>query len=99
VLHAAATESLSGPVNVVAPEPCRNREFTDVLGRVLGRPTLLPLPERLLHMLMGEMADELLLSSARVEPERLLATGYEFRDPRLEPALRHLLGRVREPGR
>jgi len=93
ILHALTTDALSGPVNVVAPHPVTNREFTKTLGRVLGRPTILPMPAFLARLAFGEMADDLLLAGARVLPERLQETGYEFRFPELEPALRHLLGK------
>jgi hypothetical protein len=86
-------EKLKGPVNVVAPNPVTNHEFTKTLGRVLGRPTLLRVPAFALRILAGEMADEMLLASTRVEPKRLLATGYKFRHPKVEGALRHLLGK------
>lgn len=86
-------ESLSGPVNAVAPNAVTNKEFTKTLGRVLGRPTILPVPKFAARIAMGEMADELLLASARVEPKCLLESGFEFRHPKLEEALRHLLGR------
>ncbi|GIX49643.1 MAG: hypothetical protein KatS3mg131_3854 [Candidatus Tectimicrobiota bacterium] len=89
------TESLKGPVNAVAPQPVTNAEFTRTLGRVLRRPTLLPLPAAVARLLFGEMADALLLASTRVEPARLLASGYRFRYPELEGALRHLLGKPR----
>ena len=94
VMHAAAHEELEGPVNVVAPEPIRNRDFTSVLGSVLRRPTLVPTPAPALRLALGAMADELLLASSRVFPERLGATGFPFRDPELDPALRHMLGRT-----
>ncbi|MGO8792630.1 MAG: TIGR01777 family oxidoreductase [Terriglobia bacterium] len=89
--HALVTDSLRGPVNAVAPHPVTNREFTKTLGRVLSRPTIFPLPAFAARMVMGEMADELLLASARVKPARLLASGYEFQFSLLEPALRHVL--------
>jgi hypothetical protein len=91
ILHALQTEGLEGPVNAVAPEPVTNREFTKALGRVLSRPTLFPLPGFAAGLVFGEMADELLLASTRVDPARLRDTGYTFRHPDLEPALRHLL--------
>lgn len=98
VLHALATPGLSGPVNVVAPEPVTNAEFARTLARVLGRPALAPVPAFAARLAFGEMADALLLASQRVAPARLLATGFEFRQPRLEPALRHLLGRPARSG-
>ncbi len=95
VRHALTTDSLQGPVNVVAPSPVTNAEFTEVLGQVLRRPTLLALPEFAVRFVLGEMATNLLLVSARVQPSRLLATSYQFRFPQLEPALRHVLGKNR----
>jgi uncharacterized protein (TIGR01777 family) len=91
ILHAIQTEGLSGPVNCVAPAPVTNAEFTRTLGRVLRRPTLLPAPALALRLLLGQIADEVLLCSARVLPRRLLDSGFEFGDPRLEPALQRLL--------
>jgi hypothetical protein len=93
VYHAITNESLKGPVSVVAPNPVTNREFTKTLGRVLGRPTLLPVPAFALRLIAREMADEMLLASTRVQPRALLSTGYQFRYPELEGALRHLLGK------
>jgi uncharacterized protein (TIGR01777 family) len=93
VLHALTAPGLHGPVNVTAPNPVDNRTFVQTLGRVLSRPAVLPLPAVAARLLLGEMADALLLSSTRVEPQRLKASGYEFRFPELEPALHHLLGR------
>jgi uncharacterized protein len=83
--------TLSGPVNAVSPNPVTNSEFVRTLGRVLSRPAFLPLPAAVLHILLGEMADALLLSSARVHPAQLIATGYKFKHPDLEGALRHVL--------
>ena len=94
VHHALMTDSLSGPVNAVAPNPVTNGEFTKTLGRVLNRPTILPLPAFAARLALGEMADALLLASIRVEPKELRRSGYEFRQPTLESALRHLLGRT-----
>lgn len=97
--HALSNGELSGAVNVTAPRPVTNQEFTRTLGRVLSRPTLFPMPAFAARQAFGEMADALLLASARVQPDRLVATGYRFRHPELEPALRHLLGRVDGAGR
>lgn len=91
--HALVTDRLHGPVNVVAPQPATNREFTKTLGKVLGRPTIFPMPAVAARLALGEMADALLLASARVEPAQLLASGYVFRHPDLESALRHCLGK------
>jgi hypothetical protein len=92
--HLLDRDDLAGPVNAVAPEPVTNAVFTKTLGRVLGRPTVAPAPAFALRLALGEMADATLLSSTRVKPERLLATGYRFRFPALEGALRHVLGRA-----
>ena len=92
VLHVLGNGDLRGPVNAVAPRPVTNREFTDALGRVLSRPTLFPVPAFALRLAVGEMADALLLASARVVSRRLEETGYRFRFPELSGALRHLLG-------
>ncbi len=83
-------ESLQGPVNVTSPQPVTNRHFTASLGRVLRRPTLLHAPAFALRAALGEMADEMLLASARVYPRRLLDSGYRFARPDLETALREL---------
>lgn len=92
-LHFALhTESIVGPINVTAPEPVTNRDFTHALGRVLHRPTVLPLPAPALRLVFGrDRANETLLVSQRAVPERLRAAGFEFRDPSIEPALRRLL--------
>ena len=94
VLHALTNESLAGPVNAVAPHPVTNDELTKTLGRVLKRPTKAWMPTPVVKVLFGEMGDALLLSSTRVEPARLQASGYTFRYPELEGALRHILGRA-----
>lgn len=93
IYHAITAEGLKGPVNTVAPNPVTNAEFTRVLARVLSRPALLPMPAFAARLAFGEMADTLLLASARVMPVRLQATGYGFRHSDLEGALRDLLGR------
>ena len=93
IRHAIEEEELRGPVNAVAPRPVTNAEFTRTLGRVLGRPTPLPVPAFAARLAFGEMADALLLSSQRVEPARLLAAGYAFKYPDLEASLLHVLGK------
>ncbi|PZN10023.1 MAG: TIGR01777 family protein, partial [Bacillota bacterium] len=92
------SDDAAGPYNGTAPEPVTNREFARVLGRVLGRPAWLPAPAPALRLVLGEMADALLLSGQRAVPERALAAGFRFRYPDLEKALRHLLGRGSGPG-
>jgi hypothetical protein len=95
ILHTLQRGDLRGPVNAVAPRPVTNREFTEALGKALSRPTPLPVPAFALRLAVGgEMADALLLSSARVVPKRLIDTGYAFLSAELEPALRRLLGRL-----
>jgi uncharacterized protein (TIGR01777 family) len=92
--HALTVAPLSGPVNAVAPHPVTNREFTRTLGRVLSRPTIMPVPAFAARLAFGEMADELLLASARVRPQRLADSGFEFRHPTLDEALQDMLGRA-----
>ena len=80
-----------GPVNVTAPNPATNREFSKALGRVLGRPALVPVPAFALKLLYGEMA-KVVTTGANVVPRRLEELGYRFRQPDLEPALRAATG-------
>ncbi len=82
---------LSGPINIVAPEPVTNAEFVKVLGKVLHRPSRMGVPRFIVRRMFGEMADELLLSSIRVIPERLTGAGFQFQHPDIETALRHVL--------
>jgi uncharacterized protein (TIGR01777 family) len=93
VRFAIAMEALAGAANVVAPEPATNARFTKTLGRVLGRPTILPLPAFAVRILFGEMGEALLLASTRAVPEVLPARGFRFQHPEIEGALRHVLGR------
>jgi len=91
IIHAMQNDAVDGPVNVGSPNPLTNAEYTKVLGKMLNRPTVFPLPAAAARLMLGEIADELLLPSARMEPAKLKETGYEFRYPELEGALRHLL--------
>lgn len=93
ILHVINTESLKGPVNAVSPNPVTNRQFTKTLGRLLKRPTFFPLPAFIARLVLGEMADALLLCSTRVFPKVLKESEYSFLYPQLESALKHLLGR------
>jgi uncharacterized protein len=93
VCSAIADEQLTGPLNVVAPNPLRNADFTRITAAVLHRRAIFGAPAFALRIALGEMADGLLLASLRVMPERLLATGYQFRYAEFEPALRAILGR------
>jgi uncharacterized protein len=92
ILRVVTDSAFAGPVNAVAPNPARNVEFTKTLGKILGRPTVLSMPAFAVRLAFGEMADALLLASARVEPARLLAGGFRFQYPELEGALHHILG-------
>jgi len=83
--------TLAGPANVVSPHPVANVDFARALGRVLRRPVLFRAPAWLIRLVLGEMGRELLLSSTRAVPSRLLAAGFRFRHPELEGALRHVL--------
>jgi uncharacterized protein (TIGR01777 family) len=94
ILHAIEMESLRGPVNFVSPTPVVNREFTETLGRVLHRPTILPTPLLPLKAVYGdELVESLLLASQRAVPARLEASGYQFRYSTLEDGLRAALAR------
>ncbi len=93
ILHCITDASVHGPVNSVGPSPVTNSEFTAALGRVLGRPTIFPLPAFAARMVLGEMADALLLASQRVEPAKLTAAGFNFRHRNLEDTLRRILAR------
>jgi uncharacterized protein (TIGR01777 family) len=99
VLSMIADETFSGPVNAVSPNPVMNTDFTESLGKALSRPTFVAVPKFLLKLLVGqELTDALLLSSTRVMPSRLIESGYHFRFPYLELALRNTLGKDVEIG-
>lgn len=91
ILFILDNEAVEGPTNMTAPNPVRNSEFTSTLGKVLHRPTIFPVPPAVLRMAVGEMADELILSSANVVPNRLNKAGYQFKYPDLFGALQHVL--------
>ena len=91
ILHALHNDELNGPANATSPNPVTNLEFTKTLGKVLKRPTIFPMPAFAARLALGQMADELLLSSQRIHPVKLQEHGYEFEYPDLENALRHLL--------
>lgn len=93
IVHCIDTESLEGPVNAVSPYAVTNSEFTRVLGKVLHRPTIFPMPAVAAKLALGEMANELLLSSARVVPAKLLESGFRFDYPQLVDCLSHELKR------
>src|SRR5439155_15599927 len=85
--------NVSGPINATAPSPVNNAEFARTLGRVLRRPSLLPAPAFALKLLLGEMAEALLLSGQRAVPQKAERLGFGFRYTRLEDALRAILER------
>lgn len=91
IQHVLTHDELDGPINAVAPNPITNNEFTVALGASLHRPTIFPVPGLAINLLLGEMASELLLSSARVQPKKLLSTGYSFRYPHIAPLLKQLV--------
>jgi uncharacterized protein (TIGR01777 family) len=90
ILHAIKS-NLQGPVNFVAPNPTTNLEFTKALGSVLSRPTIFPVPAFAARLAFGQMADELLLASQRVEPVKLQASGYQFKFAELQKSLESIL--------
>lgn len=87
ILFLLETKAINGPVNLVEPEPITNREFTKILGKVVGKPTILPMPSFVAHTVFGQMGRELILSSARIVPRILLDNGYGFISPDLEQTL------------
>lgn len=93
ILHLLESGSVHGAVNLSAPNPVTNREFTRTLGKVLSRPAFFVIPRLVAALLWGDMGKETLLASARVMPKKLLDSGFVFNHTRLEPALRHVLGR------
>jgi uncharacterized protein len=84
-------EEMSGPINLVAPNPVTNAELTRAIGRALSKPAILTVPTFVIKLAYGEMGDETILASARVMPEKLLATEFRFAYPDIDSALRHVL--------
>jgi len=93
IQHVLHHESLSGPVNTVAPNPVSNAEFTHILASILRRPALFPMPAFAVRLIFGEMGEELFLGSQRVEPAKLAASGYQFQHPDLKNALQEIMQR------
>ncbi len=91
LVDCVTNSAYTGPVNVVAPQAVTNYEFTKTLGRVLHRPTVFPVPAFAAKLALGQMADELLLTSQRVRPKYLEQVGYNFKFPTLEPALQRAI--------
>jgi len=94
IVHALETPALTGPVNFCSPEPCTNAKFTKTLGKVLARPTVLPLPSFAVKLLFGEMGEEMLLGGVRAVPTKLLSSGFTFLHPTIEQALRSAMEEV-----
>jgi uncharacterized protein len=91
--HILKNDLLQGPVNMVAPKPVTNAEFTKTLASALSRPAILPMPDFAVKTVFGEMGEELLLASQKVEPARLISSGYPFRFSDLRSALQNLVGK------
>ena len=91
ILHVLRNDSLRGPVNMSAPAPVTNAEFTKILASVLSRPAIVPAPAFAVRLALGQMADELLLASQRMEPAKLLESGYRFQYPELKSSLENIL--------
>ena len=87
IVHALETPTLQGPVNFSAPQPCTNEEFTKAFGKILGRPTILPLPSFAVSLAFGEMGEEMLLGGVRALPSKLLKSGFQFQHPTIEEAI------------
>ena len=93
ILHILTNEGLRGPVNMVGPEPVTNAEFTKTLASVVSRPAIFPIPALVVKIAFGEMGETVLLGSQRVEPRRLMASGYAFSFLSLRSALENLIPR------
>lgn len=91
IAHCINDDSMEGPVNAVSPEPLTNKEFTKVVGSVLHRPTIFPLPAFMAKIVLGEMAEALLLASTRVIPGKLQKSGFKFDHSDLQSCLKHEL--------
>ena len=91
IVHTLETPSLKGPINVCAPNPCTNAEFTKALGGALTRPTILPLPSFAVSLLFGEMGEEMLLGGVRSVPSKLLQSGFQFLHPTIDSAVKSAL--------
>ena len=94
VHYAIVNDNVSGAINATAPNPVTNKEFSQVLAKVLKRPAILPMPAFVLKLMLGEMAEELLLSGQRVIPKKMQQVGFKFRFTDLEGALRDILDKV-----
>ena len=90
---ALSHKKLSGPANVVSPQPIRNKEFAQTIGKILHRPEPVPVPKTMLHLMFGDFAEEALLSSTKALPEKLTQAGYKFQHPDLQAALNSILNK------
>ena len=93
IYHAIMNKKITGGLNIASPFPIRQKEFSETLCEVMWRPNLIALPETIVRNVMGEMGEMLLLSSNKINSNRIIESGYEFRHEKLEDALRHLLGK------
>lgn len=93
LIHCIDSPDLVGPVNVTSPQPSRNRDFTRVLAKQLGRPAIIPAPAPAVRLILGDMADDLLLASIRAVPHALQTSGFVFDHPTIEQGLQHALQR------
>lgn len=91
IQHVLTNDSMHGPVNVTSPQSVTNKVFTKTLGKIIKRPTFMPVPAFSVRLAFGEIADEVLLASVRVKPEKLLDSGFQFKYPELDEALRSVL--------
>jgi len=93
IYHSLTSMDITGPVNVVSPNPVTNLQFTKSLGRILSRPTPFPIPAFAIKLGFGQMGREILLSSTKVKPDVLIEAGYCFKNPDIDTALRQMLGK------
>jgi len=96
IYHIMHDDRITGPVNLVSPNSATNYEITAILSQILKRPAFMHIPEKAIKLFFGEMGREVLLSSTRVYPKKLIETGYQFRYPDLYSALSHVLGTNKE---
>jgi len=89
ILYCITHDKISGALNGTSPNPVTNQEFTKTLGKILKRPTIVPMPNVIIKLLMGQMGEELLLSGKKILPINIAAAGYDFQYPQLEQALVH----------
>jgi len=93
IIYALENETISGPINLVSPNPVKNKKFTKALGKALNRPTVLPAPEFAMKMAFGEMGTETILSDQRIVPKQLLEHGFKFEHPKIDDAFQSIFAR------